>query len=84
MTEDEYRHQWKETGPIKITMIEKHGKCKHGLGDSFQYTTPYERPNGVCFALLHVLDLYSWRVAQNFLLGKKTMIPFIESIARQN
>jgi uncharacterized repeat protein (TIGR04076 family) len=66
MTEDEYRNKWKESGPIKIRMIEKQGKCKHRLGDTFQYKTPYERPNEVCFALLYVLDPYTWRVAQSF------------------
>jgi uncharacterized repeat protein (TIGR04076 family) len=66
MTEEEYRSKWKNTGPIEIKMIEKNGKCKHQLGDTFQYKTPYERPQEACFALLHILDLYTWRVAQGF------------------
>jgi hypothetical protein len=40
MTEEDYRIKWKNTGPIEIKMIEKHGKCKHQLGDTFQYETP--------------------------------------------
>jgi hypothetical protein len=40
MTENEYRNKWKDPGPISIKMIEKHGKCKYSLGDSFQYKTP--------------------------------------------
>lgn len=59
MTDEEYRNKWKEAGPIEIKMVEKLGKCKHQLGDTFQYNTPSERPSEVCFALLHVLDLYT-------------------------
>jgi uncharacterized repeat protein (TIGR04076 family) len=66
MTNEEYRKKWNGTGPIEIKMIKKHGKCKHQLGDTFHYKTPYERPNEVCFALLHILDLYTWRVVQGF------------------
>ena len=66
MTEKEYYDVWKDAGPIDIKMIQKTGKCKHQLGDTFQYKTPYERPDGVCFALLHSLDLYTWRVVQGF------------------
>lgn len=66
MTDEEYRNKLKETGPIQIKMIEKLGKCKHQLGDTFKYNTPYERPNEVCFALLYVLDRYTWQVAQGF------------------
>jgi uncharacterized repeat protein (TIGR04076 family) len=66
MTEEEYPNKWKDTGPIEIKMVEKHGKCKHQLGDTFQYKNPYVRPTEVCFALLHILDLYTWRVAQDF------------------
>ncbi len=66
MTDEEYKNRWKDIGSIEITMIDKRGKCKHELGDTFQYETPYKRPNEVCFALLHVLDLYTWRVLQGF------------------
>ena len=66
MTKKEYRDRWEDAGPIEIKMVEKKGKCKHKLGETFQYRTPYERPAEVCFALLHILDLYTWRVAQGF------------------
>ncbi len=66
MTEEDYKNRWKDVGRIKIRMIEKSGKCKHQLGDTFYYNTPYERPNEVCFALLHIMDLYTWRVLQGF------------------
>ena len=66
MTEEEYKKKWKEAGPIEIRMIEKFGKCRHKLGDVYRYQNPYERPDDVCFALLHVLDLYVWRAAQEF------------------
>ena len=66
MSESKYKELWKKTGPIQIEMVEKHGKCKHNLHDIFSYKTPYDRPKEVCFALLHVLDLYTWRVALGF------------------
>jgi uncharacterized repeat protein (TIGR04076 family) len=47
-------------------MIAKTGKCEHDVGDTFEYSTPYNRPEGVCAAFLHVLDLYTWRVALGF------------------
>ncbi|MFC1954680.1 hypothetical protein ACFLVZ_02520 [Chloroflexota bacterium] len=47
-------------------MAEKNGQCHHNLGDTYVYHTPYKRPENVCFALLHVLDLYTWRVALGF------------------
>jgi hypothetical protein len=66
MTEEEYRACWKSTGPIEIKMTEQSGKCKHQLHDRFLLKTPYELPGGICFALLHVLQAYTWRVAQGF------------------
>jgi uncharacterized repeat protein (TIGR04076 family) len=66
MTDSQYRKHWKSTGPLEIRMVEKTGKCKHALGDIFCYETPYAKPEGVCIALLHVLDLYTWRVALGF------------------
>ncbi|MHB0997771.1 MAG: hypothetical protein ACYC27_00880 [Armatimonadota bacterium] len=57
---------WVNTGPIEIKMVEKHEKCKHNLGDTFYYRNPYNKPDGVCHALLHVIDLYIWRVALDF------------------
>jgi len=66
MSEEEYKRTWKATGPLEIKMVEKIGKCMHELGDTFCYETPYKKPEGVCAALLHVLDLYTWRVALGF------------------
>ncbi len=63
---EEYRNLWKKIGKIEIKMVEKNEECKHCLGDTFIYETPYEKPKGVCNALLHVLDLYTWRVAVGF------------------
>ncbi len=63
---EEYHELWKELGPLEIKLVDKIGKCKHELNDVFYYKTPYEKPNNVCTALLHVLDLYIWRVALNF------------------
>jgi len=63
---DEYRELWKKIGKIEIRMVEKNEECKHCLGDAFIYENPYARPQGVCNALLHVLDLYTWRVALGF------------------
>jgi hypothetical protein len=42
-------------------MVEKIGRCEHELGDMFLYKTPYDKPSGLCSALMHVLDLYTWR-----------------------
>lgn len=47
-------------------MIEKQGKCPHGLNDKFVFETPYKWPDGVCHALLLVLNTYLWRVALGF------------------
>ena len=66
MTDGEYKELWDACGSIEIRMIEKIGKCKHDLNDIFCYKTPYDKPQGVCNALLHVLDLYTWRVALGF------------------
>ena len=62
----EYLAMWDKTGPLEIRMIEKTGQCNHELGDTFRYETPDRKPAGVCSALLHVLDRYTWRVALGF------------------
>jgi uncharacterized repeat protein (TIGR04076 family) len=66
MTQKEYREKWKELEPIRIRMIEKSGECKHAIGDTFVLENPYTRPAGLCSALLHVVDLYTWRVVLGF------------------
>ncbi len=66
MNDSEYKNKWKETGPLEIKMVEKIGKCTHNLNDTFTYDSPYQKPEGVCNALLHVLDLYTWRASLDF------------------
>ncbi|KNY29316.1 hypothetical protein [Pseudobacteroides cellulosolvens] len=61
-----YKEMWKKLGRVEIRMVEKYEECKHCLGDSFIYENPYKKPEGVCTALLHVLDLYIWRVTLGF------------------
>lgn len=63
---DEYQKLWDRIGKIEIKMVEKYEKCKHNIGDTFIYETPYKKPEGVCNALLHVLDLYTWRTTFGF------------------
>lgn len=63
---EEYNKLWDRLGKIEIKMVEKNEDCKHNLGDTFIYENPYKKPEGVCNALLHVLDLYTWRVALGF------------------
>jgi uncharacterized repeat protein (TIGR04076 family) len=63
---EDYRELWKRIGKIEIKMVEQHEECHHNLGDTFIYENPYQKPAGVCNALLHVLDLYVWRVVLGF------------------
>ena len=66
MNDNQYKNEWKKLGSIEIKMVQKDGKCTHELNDKFYYKNPYSRPEKVCTALLHVLDLYTWRVALGF------------------
>jgi uncharacterized repeat protein (TIGR04076 family) len=63
---DEYKELWAKIGKIEIRCVEKNEECRHNVGDVFMYDNPYTRPQEVCNALLHVLDLYVWRVALGF------------------
>lgn len=65
LSDAEYKKLWEDL-KIEIKLVEKSGECKHGLGDSFIYESPYKRPENVCFALLHVMDLYVWRTALGY------------------
>ena len=47
-------------------MVEKNEQCMHNVGDIFIFDNPYTRPEKICNALLHVLNLYLWRVALGF------------------
>ncbi|HBF37289.1 MAG TPA: hypothetical protein DDW50_08200 [Firmicutes bacterium] len=62
----DYKALWQKIGKIEIKMVEKNEECQHNVGDTFIYESPYQKPPGVCSALLHVLDLYIWRVALGF------------------
>ncbi len=66
MSDDGYRAVWDSLYRIEIRLVEKIGRCKHNAGDTFYYDTPYKKPSGVCAALLHVLDLYTWRVVLGY------------------
>jgi uncharacterized repeat protein (TIGR04076 family) len=66
LSDTKYKKLWKRLGKVEIKLIEKIGKCKHKIGEKYIYTSPYEKPRNVCHALLHVLDLYTWRVALGF------------------
>ena len=66
MSRSEYLKHWKDLGKIEIKLIRKTGKCRHRVGERHVYITPYDKPRKVCNALLHVLDLYTWRVALGF------------------
>ena len=63
MSDAEYKAFWETLGPIEIELVEKHGECRHEVGDTFYYENPYKRPEGVCIALLDMLDVYAWRAA---------------------
>ncbi len=63
---EQYIKEWDKLPAIRITCVEKYEECPHSVGDSFVYENPYEKPAGVCAALLHVLDLYTWRVCLGF------------------
>jgi len=66
MADADYRQLWKDLYRIEIRLVEKIGDCRHQVGDRYYYENPYQRPEKVCFALLHVLDLYTWRVSFGF------------------
>ena len=63
---DDYKNLWKNLPPVIVKMTEKNESCRHELGDSFIFDNPYTRPNNICQALLHVLDLYLWRSVLGF------------------
>ena len=78
MKREDYLQEWKKLGPIVVTMTRKNGLCHHELGDTFFYENPYKKPRQLCNALLHVLDLYTWRLA----LGFPSWEPDDESVFR--
>ncbi len=66
LTPEDAKKAWARLGTIEFRMVEKIGQCPHNLGDTFTFETPYKPPANVCYALLHVLSLYAWRVALGF------------------
>ena len=66
MKREQYLDRWKELSPIEVRMTVKDGKCNHEEGQTFRFDTPYAKPQGLCSALLHVLELYLWRAALGF------------------
>ena len=66
ISDAEYRKAWDNLGKIEIKLVEKIGQCKHTVGETHIFKQPYQRPSDVCYALLHVLDLYTWRVSLGF------------------
>jgi len=62
----EYRELWNRVGAIEIRCVEKNEECPHNVGDVFIFKNPYQEPQGVCEALMHVLKLYTWRVTLGF------------------
>jgi uncharacterized repeat protein (TIGR04076 family) len=65
LSDAEYKKIWEDL-KLEIKMVEKNGECKHSLGDTFIFGSPYKRPENVCFAMLHVMDLYVWRAALGY------------------
>jgi hypothetical protein len=54
---DDYKKVWNQLGKIETTMVERNEECKHCIGDKFIFKNPYDKPNGLCTALLHVMEL---------------------------
>ncbi|MBN1525419.1 MAG: TIGR04076 family protein [Spirochaetales bacterium] len=65
-THKDYQDCWNKLDRLEIKMVKKDGECRHREGDAFFYDSPYMRPQGVCPALLHVIDLYTWRSVLGF------------------
>jgi hypothetical protein len=63
MTDADYHQFTHDLGKIQIKLVEKIGQCPHQLGETHIYAIPYQKPEKVCYALQHVLELYNWRVA---------------------
>lgn len=66
MTRKHYLKEWEKLNPIVARMKAKNGRCDHELGDAFYFRNPYDKPEGLCYALWHVLQFYAWRVELDF------------------
>jgi uncharacterized repeat protein (TIGR04076 family) len=62
----DYKQIWARIPPVKITNLVENEKCQHRLGDTFVFKNHYDKPNGICSALHHVLQLYVWRASLGF------------------
>jgi uncharacterized repeat protein (TIGR04076 family) len=62
----DYRRVWASLAPLEVVCVEKREQCPHAVGDAFRYANPYRRPEGLCPALAHVLELYLWRAELGF------------------
>jgi hypothetical protein len=62
----DYKGTWKRIAPVTATNIQKNQKCPHALGATFVYRDHYDKPEGICTALHHVLQLYIWRASVGF------------------
>ena len=63
---EDYKRVWRSLCPIQATMVEQHEECQHNVGETFHYENHYDKPQGICSALHHVLQLYLWRVSVGF------------------
>ena len=50
---------------VKVTLIEKFGKCHHEVGDSFLYIHPMFRPVGICGVAAYSFEPYVQRCSTN-------------------
>ena len=66
MNRKDYLDRWASLSPIVVRMIQKDGRCNHELGDTFHLKNPNDKPAGLCKALQHVLDRYTWQVVFGF------------------
>ncbi len=67
MTDAGYFKLWEKVGKLQLRCIEKHGNCIHNVGDTYYYDRmPFRRPEKVCYAVLHVMEMYTWRAALGF------------------
>lgn len=63
---EEYLDQWRALPKMRLTCVEKNEECRHEVGDSILFENPYDKPAGLCSALLHVCELYTWRLSLGF------------------
>ncbi len=62
----EYKEVWRRIAPVAARNITTNEKCCHAEGDTFLKRNHYDKPEGICSALHHVLQLYLWRASVGF------------------